>query len=72
MDSSPQLQHVLKKMAETEPTSLPTPSACLAGKCNCCLFSCTCHFNLSMILPKSLQHHHKTLFENGREKNIHP
>ncbi|KAM0698177.1 hypothetical protein Q7P36_001641 [Cladosporium allicinum] len=33
MDSSPQLQHVLKNMAEKEPTSLPTPSACLADFC---------------------------------------
>ena len=32
MDSSPQLQHVLKNMAESDPTKLPTPSACLAGE----------------------------------------
>lgn len=33
MDSSPQLQHVLKRMAESDPTKLPTPSACLADFC---------------------------------------
>ncbi|KAM0722521.1 hypothetical protein Q7P37_001962 [Cladosporium fusiforme] len=33
MDSSPQLQHVLKGMAESDPTALPTPSACLADFC---------------------------------------
>jgi uncharacterized protein YqgV (UPF0045/DUF77 family) len=31
MDSSPQLRHLLRNMAESEPTSLPTPAACLAG-----------------------------------------
>ncbi|KAL1590303.1 hypothetical protein WHR41_01211 [Cladosporium halotolerans] len=33
MDSSPQLHHVLKGMADSDPTSLPAPSACLADFC---------------------------------------
>ena len=39
MDSSPQLQHVLKNMAESDPTKLPTPSACLAGEFAFCPLS---------------------------------
>ena len=31
MESSPQLRHVLKEMAENDPTKLPTPLACIAG-----------------------------------------
>lgn len=32
MDTSPQLRHILQKMVDTDPTHLPTPSACVAGK----------------------------------------
>ena len=73
MDSSPQLQHVLKNMAEKEPTSLPTPSACLAGKCDCYPFPCRHVHQLSMRsnhLPRAtvapLQDHYKPVQERNK------
>jgi hypothetical protein len=32
MDSSPQLAHILQKMAANDPTQLPTPAKCTAGE----------------------------------------
>ena len=31
METSPQLRQTIKDMAESDPTKLPTPSACTAG-----------------------------------------
>lgn len=33
MDTSPQLQHIFHNMAQSDPTSLPTPSSCTADFC---------------------------------------
>lgn len=76
MDSSPQLQHVLKKMAESEPISLPTPSACLAGKCCCYLFSCRharlypCILRVFVPYPKSHRSLHEKYLQNTFNSQI--